>query len=157
MNDAWGYTDENEPQDQNLNNGPKPLRDAYKAMKDQNKELMDRLAALEQRAKQSTVADLIESQGVARSAAKYYQGDADPEHVTSWVNDLRGAFGGANPSTPEQAQQPVINQDQMNQYQRMTEAGQGGTPTGNMDAIAANLASAENLDQLLAAFTTHVK
>lgn len=148
MNDAWGYTDEQQ-NNENLNNGPKPLRDAYEAQKKANDDLMKRLAALEAQNTRNTAADLIEAQGVARSAAKHYSGDADPEKVTAWVNDLRNAFGVAS----EQAQtiEPALDASQKDQYQRMTQAGSAGTPVGNYEAAMQGLNDATSRAELIAA------
>jgi hypothetical protein len=148
MNDAWGNTDENE----NLNNGPKPLRDAYEAQKKANDELMKRLAALEAQANRNVAADLIEAQGVNRSAAKYYNGEADPEKVTSWVNDLRSAFGAAPAPQDAQPSEPVLNPNDQAKYQNLLNAGANGAPIGNMDAAMAAINDATSTAERIAAF-----
>lgn len=147
MNDAWGNTDENE----NLNNGPKPLRDAYEAQKKANDELLKRLAKLEAMANQNTAADLIESQGVARSAAKYYTGEPDPEKVSAWVNDLRSAFGAA-PAQEVQPSEPVLNSTDQAKYQNLLNAGANSAPIGNMDAAMAAINDATSTAERIAAF-----
>ncbi len=149
MNDAWGYTDETDQN--NLNNGPKPLRDAYEAQKKANDELMKRLAALEAAQTRNTAADLIESQGVARSAAKHYTGEADPEKVTAWVNDLRNAFGVA-PTPQDQQAEPVLNTDDQAKYQKFLNAGANGVPVGNMEAAQAAMNDATSTAERIAAF-----
>ena len=151
MNDAWGYTDETDQQSAELNNGPKPLRDALKAQKQANDELMKRLAALEAQNARNAAADLIESHGVQRSAAKYYSGDADPEKVTAWVSDLRNAFGVAAEQT--QTTEPVLDASKIDQYQRMTQAGSAGTPVGNYEAAMQGLNDASSRAELLAAMS----
>jgi len=148
MNDAWGNTDENE----NLNNGPKPLRDAYEAQKKTNDELLKRLAALEAQANRNVAADLIESQGVARSAAKYYTGEPDPEKVTSWVNDLRSAFGAAPAQQDVQPSEPVLNPTDQSKYQNLLNAGANSAPIGNMDAAMAAINDATSTAERIAAF-----
>lgn len=150
MNDAWGYTDETADQNAQLNNGPKPLRDAYEAQKKANDDLMKRLAALEAQNTRNTAADLIEAQGIARSAAKHYSGDADPEKVTAWVNDLRNAFGVA--SEQDQTTEPVLDASQKDQYQRMTQAGSAGTPVGNYEAAMQSINDATSTADRIAAF-----
>lgn len=142
MNDAWGY-DEND--DADVSNGPKPLRDAYKAQREANKELMDRLAKLEARDKSNQVKDLFESQGLPRSAAKYYNGDANEDAINAFVNDMRSAFGGApaQPSTPV-AQTPAISPSDQQKLQAMMQAGADGNTAGNYDT-AYNALSDPNL------------
>lgn len=152
MNDAWGYTDETADQNAQLNNGPKPLRDAYEAQKKANDDLMKRLAALEAQNAKNAAADLIEAQGVQRSAAKHYNGDADPEKVTAWVNDLRNAFGVA-PTEQSQTIEPVLDASQKDQYQRMTQAGSAGTPVGNYEAAMQGLNDATSRAELIAAMS----
>jgi hypothetical protein len=149
MNDAWGYNDneQNEPS----TDGPKALRDAYKVQKDLNAQLIERLEKLEADRARNTAADLLESQGVARSAAKYYQGEAEPEKVTAWVNDLRSAFGAA-PAAPVEPAQPVLDSNTQAQYERMNNAGQGGATMGNMDAATLSIKDAQTPAQLIAAF-----
>lgn len=149
MNDAWGIDDNQDLA--NLNNGPKPLRDAYEAQKKANDDLTKRLAALETAVQRNAVADLIESQGVPRGAAKYYSGDSDPEKVTSWVNDMRATFGGAAPAE-QQTQQPALNSTEQNQWQRMNEAGSNGVPVGNMEAAEQALNAATSTEERIAAF-----
>lgn len=147
MNDAWGNIDENE----NLNNGPKPLRDAYEAQKKANDELMKRLAKLEEMATRNSAADLIEAQGVNRSAAKYYNGEADPEKVTSWVNDLRSAFGSA-PAQSEQQAEPVLDPNDQAKYQKFLNAGANSAPVGNMEAASQAIMDATSTAERIAAF-----
>lgn len=150
MNDAWGF-DENGQQVENLNNGPKPLRDAYEAQKKANDELVKRLAALETQVTKSLVADLIESQGVPRTAAQHYKGEADPEKVTSWVNDMRTTFGGA-PAQDTQTVQPTLNSDDQKRFEQMNQMGSNAAPASNMDTATQAVASAGSREELLAAF-----
>lgn len=150
MTDAWGF-DENGQQVENLNNGPKPLRDAYEAQKKANDKLTERLAALEAAVTKNLVADLIESQGVPRTAAQHYRGDADPEKVTSWVNDMRTTFGGA-PAQDAQAVQPILNSDDQKRFEQMNQMGSNAAPVGNMEVAAQAVANANSREELLAAF-----
>ena len=150
MNDAWSFDENGEPV-QSLNNGPKPLRDAYEAQKKANDALIARLAALETQVTKNLVADLIESQGVARSAAQHYKGEADPEKVTSWVNDMRTTFGGAT-AQDTQTVQPILNTDDQKRFEQMNQMGSNAAPAGNMDAANAAVSNASSREELLAAF-----
>lgn len=142
MNDAWGY---DETDDTDVSGGPKPLRDAYKAQKKANDELMQRLAALEAQSKNAQVKDLFESQGLPRSAAKYYNGDATEDAITAFVTDMRNAFGGVpvQPSTPV-ATTPAISPSDQQKLQAMMQAGADGNTAGNYD-VAMNAMSDPNL------------
>lgn len=147
MTEMWGNPDTGE----NSENGPKALRDAYAAQKKANDELMARLAKLEEQANRNTAADLIEAQGVNRSAAKYYSGEADPEKVTTWVNDLRSAFGAAV-EQPVQHVDPVLNSDDQAKYQKILNAGANSAPIGNMEAAMAAINDASTTAERIAAF-----
>lgn len=150
MSDAWGYDDE-QPE-VNLNNGPKPLRDAYEAQRKANKELQDRLAKMEEIVNRTQVADIVESQGVARSAAQYYKGEPDPEKVTSWVNDIRSAFGVAPQPLNETPDEPVLNASDQEQYQRMIQAGANAATPGNYEVANQAILSANSTAERIAAF-----
>lgn len=149
MNDAWG-----EDLDQIANSGGGgALRKFAEDTAKQNRELMDRIAKLEAQNTRNTVADMIESQGVSRQAAKYYGGDADPEKVAAWVTDMRSAFTGAAPEIQTQPVEPVLNPTDMAQYQNMMQAGSNGTPVvSNTDSLGAALADAKTPAEMIAAF-----
>ena len=128
------------------------LRKFAEDMAAQNKELMKRLEGLEAQSKRNAVADMIEAQGVKRSAAQYYNGDPEPEKVSEWVTNMRTTFGGASP-VEEQNAQPVLNASDQEQYQRLMQAGQGGTPVGsNADSLGAALTDAKSNADMIAAF-----
>lgn len=150
MNDAWGY-DENNGQQVNGNDAPKALRDAYKAQSEKLTDLQKVVADLQAAVTKNAVADLIASQGVARSAAAYYQGEADPEKVTSWVNDMRTTFGGA-PAQATQTVQPVLNSDDQKRLEQMNQMGSNAAPASNMDTATQAVANASSREELLAAF-----
>lgn len=126
MNDAWDFDETVD----DVNSGPKPLRDAYKAQKQRNDELMQRLAKLEERDKANQVRDLFESQGVPRSAARYYNGDATEDAVTAFVNDMRTTFGGAaQQSAPVVPTTPAVNDADIQKLQSLMQAGAGSDVT----------------------------
>lgn len=131
MTDAWDY-DEND----NQQNGPKALREAYKAQKDANDALMKRLEALEVDANRNRVADLFESQGVPRSAAKFYSGDPDTDKVSAFVTEMRTAFGGASPEVLTSQVQTPSTDDQL-KFQNMMQAGANGDTGTNMSVLQA--------------------
>lgn len=142
MTDAWSYTEENEMPEAN---GPKALRDYAKSQKDRADAAEARIAAVEARLRHAEVADLFEAQGVPRGAAQYYTGDTDPAKVTSWVNDMRTAFGGA-PAPIEQPITPTVSPTDQAQIQQMMQAGSGASTQTNYDAAYSSL-SDPNLSQ----------
>ena len=154
MNDAWGYEDnDNAGQDNNNLDGPKALREAYAALKKQNEETTAMVRELLNEKKTSQLAAVFDTLGVP-GAASVYQGDADPEKAKAWVESMRGVFGGnTQGSTPPVADQtPALDAQTQQQFERMTEAGQSGTPMGNAEAAHAAVGNAQNIEDLIAAF-----
>lgn len=131
MTNDWDY--EENTQLTSEQGGPKPLRDAYKAQLEANKKLMERLEALEAENTRNRVANLFESQGVPRSAAQYYNGDADPEKVSAFVTEMRAAFTGA--TAVQQSAVPAPSTDDVNKLQNLMQAGADGN-TGTSYDIA---------------------
>lgn len=155
----WGYEDGDDAGQGNTieANGPKALRDAYEAQKKQNEELKAGLEAIQTELRQQKLTNVFESLGVP-GAANLYQGDADPQKAKEWVHSMQNVFGGGNVqgSAPQSADSvpapPVLDDQQQAQYQRMTEAGQHGTPVGNVEAALAAVGDASDMNSLIAAF-----
>lgn len=154
----WGYDDNDNA---NLGNdteleGPKALREAYAALKKQNEETTAMVRELLEEKKSAQLATVFDSLGIP-GAAKVYQGPADPEKAREWAQSMQAVFGGnqgGNPGVAEQQQEqpPALAQDQQAQFQRMTEAGQQGTPMGNLDAAYAAVGDATDINSLIAGF-----
>lgn len=158
MSNEWGYgNDDNADQGSNHElTGPKALRDAYEAMKEQNKQLQEGLASIQKDLRAQKVSSVFESLGVP-GAASVYQGDPDPEKAREWVNSMRSVFGngdqGSSPHVTDSSPvAPALSGEQQAQLQRMTEAGQSGVPMGNMDAAFAAVGDATNLQALINGF-----
>lgn len=156
MNDAWGY-DSNDGLDENQMDGPKALREAYKALKAQNTELNQKLTSFLESQQKQQMSAVFTTLGVP-GAADLYQGEPDPEKAKAWVDTMRGVFGSgtAQGEVAPVSTQPAITDDQQAALQRMTEAGQAGVPMGNIDAAQAGVNGASNLQELLAAFQNGV-
>lgn len=152
----WGI--ENDNADLGSNNemsGPKALRDAYDAMKLQNKELADGLAAVQRQLSQQKVSATLSELGVPSAAATLYTGDADPEKVKEWATTMRSVFGGqGTPSAPTADPTPAIDADAARQLQSFNEAGTSGTPLTNADAAMGRINDATDLNSLLSAWST---
>jgi hypothetical protein len=158
MNDQWGYEEDMNGTDlgSTHSDGPKALRDAYAAMKKQNDELNAKLTGFLEEQNKQKLATVFQSLG-APGAENLYQGEADPEKARVWVESMRGVFGGNNaqgqaPVADSIPAHPGLEAPVQEQFQRMTEAGQSGTPTGNMDAAQASIGDASNINDLIAAF-----
>lgn len=152
----WGIED-----DTNLagNNdalpGPKALRDAYDKLKQQNTELQSGLAAVQEQLRTNAVTNTLSALGVPAAAAEQYKGEADPEKVREWATTMRTIFGAGSgtPNTPNPVEQPSgLTPEQQAQLQQMNNAGQQGTPLGNVEAAQANINDATDLKGLMAAW-----
>ncbi len=138
-------------------NGPKALREAYAAQKKQIDDLTSKLTGFLEREEKQKVHTVFEDLGVP-GAASLYTGEADPEKAKAWVESMRGVFGGDNQGgTPPvvdgaAAVEPTLPASMQAQYQRMTEAGQEGTPTGNFEAAQASVGNASDINDIIAAF-----
>lgn len=151
----WGMADDNtNPGNDNDLNGPAALRAAYKALKAKNDAQEQQLAALVERDRQRTVTDTLTSLGIPAAAAPLYGGEADPTKVTEWANSMKSVFGAGTPApTPtSEPQQPRLDPATQQQLQQMTEAGQQGTPLGNVESAYASLGDAKNQQDLIAMF-----
>lgn len=151
----WGY-DNNDAA--NLGNssdnyGPKALRDAYEAMKKQNEELNQKLTSFLEEQATAKVATVFESLGVPGAQAAY-QGPNDPQKAKEWVESMQSLFGGGQPqqAATEQPTPPTLPPSMQAQFERFTQAGQDGTPVGNVEAAQAAVNDATDVSSLIAAF-----
>ena len=149
MNDAWGMGND-EDQDNLPGDGPKALRDAYKALKQQNDDLNSKLTSFLEGQKKQQLETVFTSLGVP-GAASLYQGEPDPDKAKAWVETMRATFGnGTVQGEPAPAPiQPAITEEKQAQYEAMTQAGMTGTPMGNFDAAAAAVNSATSMQDLI--------
>jgi hypothetical protein len=147
MSNEWDIT--GEIGDENVSDGPKPLRDAYKAQKEANQKLMERLEKLEAVNNRNAAADLIEAAGAKRTLAKHYTGDPDPDKISSWLNDFRDALGVAQSQPVDAA--PSLTSETQAQYEKMNQQGTGSGTTGNLEAAAGDLSGANSTADLIAA------
>lgn len=150
MNDAWGY-DPTEVQDDSQMTGPKALRDAYKALKEQNDNLNQKLTGFLEREEKRNLEAVFTSLGVP-GAASLYQGEPDPEKAKAWVDTMRSTFGSGaaqGEPTPAPTPQPAITDDQQAQYEQMVQAGATGVPMGNFDAAQNAVNSATSIQDLI--------
>lgn len=154
----WGF-DENDDSNNGLGNdelnGPKALRDYVKKLQAQNDELNTKLTSFLEGQQKEKVQTVFENLGIP-GAASVYQGPADPKAAEEWAKSMQQVFGGNQGGTPpvadEVAPEPTLPASMQAQYQRMTEAGNQGTPTGNLEAAAASIGDASSADDIIAAF-----
>ncbi len=154
MNDAWGY-EENQQNQQPNGDGPKALREAYEAQKKMNEEILAKLEAIETERAREKVSSVFSELGVP-DAAKLYTGEPDPEKAKAWAETMKATFGTSNTQSQTQASDttqasPFGDAQTQQQFQQMTEAGQGAAPIGNFQAAQAAVGTANDLESLMAA------
>lgn len=137
-------------------NGPKALREYVKKLQAQNEELNTKLTSFLEDQQKSKVQTVFENLGIP-GAASVYQGPADPKAAEEWAKSMQQVFGASNPGgTPpvadEPAPEPTLPASMQAQFQRMTEAGQQGTPVGNVEAAFGAIGDASSADDIIAAF-----
>lgn len=155
----WGIEDANDLGGNNENSGPKALREAYDALKQQNQELQNGLAAVQQQLRNQSVGAALSELGIPAAAAEQYKGEADPVKVREWATQMQSLFGGGQAvtpgSTPNPAETPQgIDPSTAQQLQQMQEAGQQGQPLGNFEAASARLGDATDIQGLISAWST---
>lgn len=79
------------------------LRKAYDRKVKAEKELREKLAVLESRERERTLNELLSAKGLNPKVAKFYQGDADPEKIDSWLKDNADVFGLTSAETQQEA------------------------------------------------------
>lgn len=150
MNDAWGYDNEGQGENNELS-GPKALREAYAALKKQNEELQNGLASIQRDINQQRVSAVFETLG-APQAASLYTGEPDPEKAKEWFTTMQSVFGGGQAAPAPTDSTPAFGQETQDQLQRMTQAGADGVPMGNIEAANAAVGSATSVEDLMNVF-----
>lgn len=151
----WGF-DENDNDglgnDTELN-GPKALRDYAAQLKKQNDELNAKLTSFLEEQEATKRATVFKNLGIP-GAETVYQGPIDK--AEEWATTMKSLFGnqGGTPNVADEtvADEPTLPASMQAQFQRMTEAGNQGTPTGNMEAAQASIGNATSSADLIAAF-----
>lgn len=154
----WGIEDANDLGGNNDNSGPKALRDAYDALKSQNQELQNGLAAVQKQLRDQSVGVTLSELGIPAAAAEQYKGEADPAKIREWATQMQSLFGGGQAVTPGSTP-PVetpqgIDPSVAQQLQQMQEAGQQGQPLGNFEAAAGRLNDATDINGLISVWST---
>lgn len=145
-------------------NAMKALREKAEADSKKIAELSQIVDKLHRQNQQNAVKGLFEAKGVNPKVAKFYNGDADPEQVNSWLAENADVFGlrqdegissreeaGSNSVAPTS----TVNQEQVEQFLRMQNAGIDGLPQGNHNEVMGSIAGAENEEALFDAMRRH--
>lgn len=152
MNDAWGFDETSEQPEPGHNDGPKALRDAYNALKKQNEDLINSLAADRAERQKEKISSVFSELGVP-GAAELYTGEPDPEKARAWAESMRAAFGSGNAqgTAPAAVPAPALDAQTQQQYQQMAQAGEDGTPITSFEAAGLALNNSGSVDDLIRA------
>jgi hypothetical protein len=149
----WGYDDNDSTQAGNNLDGPKALREAYDKLKSQNEELNAKLTSFLESQETQKVASVFESLGVP-GAQEHYKGDANPEAIASWVNNMKATFGGqVAPATEvHESVQPTLTPEQQGSFQSFMSAGDSAEQMTRYEAANTEI-KGKSPDEILAFWT----
>lgn len=110
------------------------LRKAYEKKDKANKELREKLAALEARERERTLSETLSAQGVNPKIAAFYPADREhtPEKVEEWLTANADVFGQTPP--PRDAAPAQVSPELRNIYDQFQQPGQN---TPSMDEVTA--------------------
>lgn len=155
---------EEAPQAPRESNAMKALREKAEADSQKIAELSSIVEKLTNQNKRAAVQGVFESKGVNPKIAKFYKGEADTEQIDSWLAENADIFGlrqdEGNPSREEAgpnsaAPLSTVNQDQVEQFLRMQNAGIDGMPQGNHNEVLGSINGASSEEDLFNAMRRH--
>lgn len=137
---------------QKESNAVREARNAYKAMKKQNKELAERLAAFEKAQREASVKSVLTSKGLNPKIARFIPEDiTSEEDVQAWVDEYAEVFGASTPSEGGQEAAPSNpNLEALNRISGAQASGQTfNGDAGQMESLIRNASNPEELNRLL--------
>lgn len=137
MSNAWDELNDENPAEELGTEGIANLRKAYDRKVKAEKELKEKLAALETRERERTLSEVLSTQGVNAKLAKFYPADREstPEKVEEWVNENAELFGHSKaPQAPVPAQ---VSPELRNIYDQFQTPGTN-TPTQDEESAIRN-------------------
>lgn len=135
MSNEWDEMNDENPAEVEGTEGIANLRKAYDRKTKQEKELREKLAALESRERERTLSETLRSKGVNEKLAKLYPADREStqEKVDEWLNEYADAFGQA-PRTQEAAP-PQVSQELRSLYDQFQQPGMNTPSQDDLSAI----------------------
>lgn len=131
----------------NDGNAMKELRKAYAAEKKRNKEMMEKLSALESSVRERSVKDIVASKGLPEKIAKLIPADVtSPEDVENWVAEYADLFG--TPVAQDNQEPAEFNAD-LAALERISSAQSSGqTYSGDPNQLDALIRAAQTPEEL---------
>lgn len=143
----WDDDDFDEDAQQKSSNALQEARNAYKALKKQNKELAEQLANFQKSQREASVKSVLTSKGLNPKIAAFIPNDiTSAEDVEAWVTEYAEVFGSAPAS--DGGSQAADNPD-VQAMARIGDVQSTGTPfTGDADQLASLIRSASSPEEL---------
>lgn len=148
MTDNDWYDENDEDTNQDGQNLVQNLRAQLKAKAKTEKELADKLTALEVRVRVQDVGAVLKSAGVNEKVARLIPSDVEPtaEAVNKWLEEYKDVFGITVTETPTEPDPDVVSQ--MTAMSNVANSGQ--VPGGPSNVTAQDFQSAASLEDVMA-------
>lgn len=133
---------------QKESNALREARKAYKMMKQQNKELAERVAAFEKSQRENAVKSVLTTKGLNPKIAAFIpEGITSTEDVEAWVSEYAEVFGGT--SSQPQGGSDAAPSPELQALSRIGQVQQTGVPfTGDADQMASLIKGASSQEEL---------
>jgi hypothetical protein len=135
MSNEWDEMNEEIPAENSGSEGFAKLRAAYDRRVKREKELSEKLAALETRERERTLSETLSSKGANPKLAAFYPANREgtPEKVEEWLNENAEVFGQAPvPRTPAP---PQVSQELRQMYEQFQQPGLNTPAQDDLSAI----------------------
>jgi hypothetical protein len=136
MSNEWDEMNDEIPAEVSGSEGIAKLRAAYERKAKAEKELRDKLAALESRERERTLSETLSDKGANPKLAAFYPAgrEGTPEKVEEWLNENADVFGLAKaPLAPAPAQ---VSPELQNMYEQFQQPGLNTPAQTDLQAIA---------------------
>lgn len=135
MSNDWDEMNEEIPAEVTSEQGIANLRKAYERKAKAEKELREKLAALESRERERTLSETLSDKGANAKLAKFYPADREttPEKVEEWLAENAEVFGQA--PAPRQPAVPQVSPELIDAYQQFQQPGLNTPQQSDVDAI----------------------
>lgn len=129
-------------------NALREARKAYKAMKQQNKELLERVAAFEKSQREASVKSVLTAKGLNPKISAFIpEGITSAEDVEKWVDEYAEVFGGSQPASDGGSD--AAPNPELQALNRISQVQSSGQPySGDPDQLAALIKGASNPEDL---------
>ena len=125
----------------------KQLEDALK----KNKEMADRLAAVEARERTQSVEKALSERGLNPKLAKFVSQEdgSDPARLDTWIKENAELFGAGTAPEAQTSGQPSVTPEQAEAHKRIQQVSQNGAHTvSDVSALQSQIKNAESPEAL---------